>query len=376
MRDINSMNMTQNNIQLNDLEKMVDAAIKDLATYGLWDTKTKCKRFIKKNLLRKAVTPEDVFFWPTGLLADGLWHVREQLVQHLTEQDCHQEKQMLSRIDSALKQYYERWINRGMPVYFLDDLLSGEVLLSMYETGEVLPKDVCRKAVDRLADFAKHYPLDENGSFLYRANQKTGEVFVDGIGLVCPFLFRYGKMFEEKSYQELAVKQIENYFTFGMDEKSGLPYHGYDRIKNYKCGIIGWGRAAGWLLRGTVACMDDPVYRDRLQESFLKIMDASLACVRGDGSFGWQLSALEGPKDTSAMGMIGVALAQAMHSGVGCKDTYMTALQAIRYSLLASVRDGRVYDCSGECEGFSRYPQNYGNYPWAQGPALHLFTIQ
>ena len=41
------------------------------------------------------------------------------------------------------------------------------------------------------------------------------------------------------------------FYFFNMNvshETSGLPYHGYDLKTKVKYGIIGWGRAVGWLL--------------------------------------------------------------------------------------------------------------------------------
>lgn len=35
-----------------------------------------------------------------------------------------------------------------------------------------------------------------------------------------------------------------------MDAASGLPYHGFDSDTGVKYGIIGWGRAVGWLMSG------------------------------------------------------------------------------------------------------------------------------
>ena len=54
-----------------DTEKtlLIETAKSQLMTYGIWDGKTRLKRGIKKYLLRREVTPEDVIFWPTGLLA-------------------------------------------------------------------------------------------------------------------------------------------------------------------------------------------------------------------------------------------------------------------------------------------------------------------
>lgn len=36
----------------------------------------------------------------------------------------------------------------------------------------------------------------------------------------------------------------------GMDELSGFPYHGFNSDTGMKYGIIGWGRAVGWLTSG------------------------------------------------------------------------------------------------------------------------------
>lgn len=59
-----------------------------------------------------------------------------------------------------------------------------------------------------------------------------------------------------------------------------------------------------------------------------------------------------------------------MSLGVLAGVKYENALTAGRHALERSVRSGLVYQCSGECEGFSRYPQRYGAYPWSLGPAL------
>ena len=53
---------------------------------------------------------------------------------------------------------------------------------------------------------------------------------------------------------------------------------------------------------------------------------------------------------------------------VGHKDI----INYIRSAVEKAVRDGRVYQCSGECEGLGQYPQRYGAYPWALGTALML----
>lgn len=82
--------------------------------------------------------------------------------------------------------------------------------------------------------------------------------------------------------------------------------------------------------------------------------------------------AMEGPADTSATGMICAALKKGRSLGIFAGEKYENALRAGRRALEKSAVDGLVSQCSGECEGFSRYPQRYGAYPWSLGPALEV----
>ncbi len=349
-------------------EALAQAACRELMTYGLWDGKMKVKRGIRKYILRQNTAPEDLIFWPTGLLAAGLW-------------DCSQTINSAA-VEQALDAYYTRWIKKGCPVYYLDDLLAGETLLSAYtmytESGRgngVVNEqnaDAYRTAIGKLADFGMTYPTDEMGSFPYRAAQNNGYVFVDAIGLACPFLYRYGTVYQRNDAMELAVKQIVNFAAYGMDGSTGLPYHGYVMNTGYKYGIIGWGRAVGWLLRGMIGCMISEYGAERLKDSYIDLVDSVLPYQHKDGYFSWQLQAMDGPVDTSATGMICAALEQGIRLHILEDPKYEQALQTGRNAIYRSVRDGRVYDCSGECEGFGQYPQRYGAYPWALGPALLL----
>ena len=372
---------------------LIENGCKELMSYGVWDTKTRLKRCVKKIFLGRKTAPEDLVFWPTGLLASGLWHCRSDLAsmcgkgwqekewdEGQTQEEIRQE---IQQIESALTAYFERWRKKGMPLYFLDDLVAGETFLEQYqslssqEDKESKEKDIrirqYREAVDKMATFAMEYAKDEAGSFLYRAGQDNGYVFADTLGLVCPFLYRYGMTFDRQECMELAVKQIANFLAYGMDGVSGLPYHGYDMTDGCKYGVIGWGRAAGWVLRGMSKCFLSDYGRIRLKEPFTRLVDEVLVYQRPDGGFSWQLQALEGPRDTSVTGMICAALKEGIELKILVGDNYREAFVRGRDSLEKSIHDGRVSDCSGECEGFARYPQRYGAYPWALGPALKVF---
>lgn len=365
---------------------LMDNGCKELLQYGVLDTKGRLKRLVKKYVLGRKTAPEDLIFWPTGLLAGGLWYCRADLAgqcgkgwqgKAFDEDQAHEE---IMRIEGALDLYFDRWRGKGMPLYYLDDLVAGETFLEQYlnraartdkelKGGEFRTRQY-RQAVDKMADYAMEYAKDEADSLLYRAGRGNGYVFADTLGLVCPFLYRYGMTFNRQECMELAVKQIANFLAYGMDGVSGLPYHGYDMTDGCKYGIIGWGRAVGWMLRGMSKCFLSDYGRQRLREPFIKLVDTVLAYQREDGAFSWQLQALEGPKDTSVTGMVCTALKEGIELKILVGDHYRQAFERGRDSLKESIRGGKVYDCSGECEDFARYPQKYDAYPWSLGPAL------
>lgn len=347
-----------------------------LLQYGKLDAKSKMKRRIRKYILRQSVAPDDPVFWPTGLLAAGLWKCLATSGQGGLastaggdEISPGMDRELEKKIETALNAYFDRWQQKGFPIACLDDLLSGEVFLDMYLAGK---GEAYKAAVDKLAVYALSHPTDRNGCFPYRGHWKEKHIYADTIGLVCPFLYRYGVAFEKPEYTELALRQIEKFLDCGMDKETGLPYHGYEAESGVKYGIIGWGRAVGWLLRGMQGCITDAYGRERLERVYLPLMDKVLSYQRKDGFFSWQLQALEGPADTSATGMICAALQEGIRLGILSDEKYKKALilgcEAIRHE----TRNGLVYQCSGECEGFGQYPQVYGAYPWALGPALLL----
>ena len=254
---------------------LIENACKELLSYGVWDGRARCKYLIKRYLLRRNMAKEDLIFWPTGLLAAGLWTCREELIKGGQAEsagaapESAETQRMIKMIENALAAYYERWQKKSMPFQVLDDLLSGEVLLHAFSETEKtsvknifgLSREGLFDALERFAAYGANQPTDGAGSFYYRPAHGNTAIFVDGIGLACPYLYQYGETFGKTEYRELAVRQIVNFLSYGMDGGTGLPYHGYDMTDGCKHGIIGWGRAVGWLLRGMVGCLSSDLWQ-------------------------------------------------------------------------------------------------------------------
>ena len=344
--------------------EMVKKAQDQLLHYPHRSTGAEIKRCIRKLLGQKAA-PKDKINWPNGLLAKSL----------IDYYYAHQNSEEAREIIAQLKKYYNGWIRRRCKMYYLDDAVSGWALIELHQiTGE----ERYKKAADAMAEYLFSHETDELGSLYYRADQKNGYIFADAIGMVCPFLCKYGVTYGSNTAINLAITQITNFIAYGMDEKTGLPYHGYELESGMKYGIVGWGRAAGWLMIGmaeTLALLDEnrPSY-EIIKQAYRRMVDKVEAYQLSGGLYPWQLPAKEGPVDTSATAMILYAISKSLDTKVLIgihKSRMLRGLEALQNI----VTDGEVPNALAECQGFGMYPQVYGAYPWSLGPALSLFVM-
>lgn len=232
-------------------------------------------------------------------------------------------------------------------------------------------------AHNKIYDFVTNCPISKGGSILYR--RKAPYVFIDSLGMVCPYMMRYYHFVnQDNKILDIVFDQFNNFFNKGFDANSGLPYHGFDINEKNKLGIIGWGRAVGWLLFGFAECLDYfPKNDKRLDSLKLKVNDLLQILylyIRKDGSFSWLLQALDGPADTSATAMIGYSVNKMAAAGF-VDDDFSELLCSIECFLLENITEsGSVINSSAECQGFSMYPQKYENNSWGQAFTV-LFLV-
>lgn len=370
---------------MSQIQEMIKPAAAMLDTYPVVTTKQKIKQWIKTCV--PGMTPEKAerYSWPQALLAMGLLQAYEQT----------KDKTALSSVFS----YLRRWKNSGYPISHVDHVMNGSVALW---TEEILTREkredaeslealwICREGADICAGWIKAAKKTADGILAYRS-QHPDWLFADTLGMLCPFACRYGVQKQDKELLNLGIRQLELFFQKGMDEKTGLPYHGYDEKNGMKYGIIGWGRACGWMLLGlsqsilwiseqSAACPSSrSVTREGCNRLLLlqqQLLDSIFVWQRADGGFSWQLQAQEGHRDTSAEGMIGYgAWLAAERAAVQRSEQWSPALSRLAATLQTSIQKGYVTDCSGECKGFAEYPQVYGTYPWGSGSALAFLAV-
>lgn len=334
------------------IEEGVSKLRRDLLTYPVENSKERIKRTIK-NLLGRAEAAPDRFFWPQAMMAQALWQ--------------HYEASGDEEILSVLEEYYNKHKRDAQNIKYPDTVMNGYTLIDLYEkTGN----EEYGSMLQSMVQYLKTAPKAKDGSILYRALQKE-VVYADTIGMIVPFMCRYGAKIGDSELQELAIKQVVNFIQSGMDGESRLPYHAYNAETNTKQGIIGWGRAVGWILMGIA---DGAIYlngdqKARLTDGLDKLIEATIKYQRKDGLFSWQLQAIDGPVDISATGMILSSIKELLGQGL-IDEEYRKVVEKGAKAIVN--QDGAFDKCLAECQALSCYPQVYGEYPWGTSVIVDL----
>jgi rhamnogalacturonyl hydrolase YesR len=244
--------------------------------------------------------------------------------------------------------------------------MNGYTLLYLFEIND---EWWMKESLKKMYNYIETYPRTITGGLPYRTNNPE-VTLVDYLGMICPFLSRYGRTFNSEKASNLSTALLEDFLLNGMDDKTGLPYHGFRSGTSEKLGIIGWGRGVGWLLIGMV---DTLAFLDRSSEDFYSLLNrfrlllnSTIKYQDENGYFKWVLNANYSHKDTSATAMIGYSIKRAID--LDLLDTeYAHYAEKSLHALFRSTKNGLVFDSSAECQGLGMYPQRYEWNLWGQG---------
>lgn len=288
----------------------------------------------------------------------------------------HVNTEAAKEIIEVVRRYVDRIILGGVKLRFIDDAYVGVVILELYE---ITSNEKYRKAAEKIYVRLTEAETDTVGSFVYRPKDKKKFFHAESIGAVCPFLSKYSKVTGDPNAMALAITQIENLMKYGMDEKTILPYHGYDSKTGMKYGIIGWGQTVGKIMIGIsemLLYMDSnrPEY-DGIRQFYRRLVDKVETYQADGGLYHWQLNAKDGPADTGASAMILYSIAQSVEDKV-LIGIHKTRLMRGVEAIMACVQeDGSLPGASIEAKDFNDYPMIFDAFPWALGAAIALFTL-
>ena len=357
-----------------EIRKLVNKATELMFNYPNISVMQQIKNIMKKCLGKNVYVPNCIG-WPNGLCALG---IIEYIKANPDSGICRQDVK-------NLKSYFDKWIRAGMEISRVEDFISGYVLMELMDVMASKNEPLCEEyenAVHKMYEYLRNARTDEQGIFVYVPNLEENYVFADMIGMVCPFLAKYGAKYNDMKAIELCMKQFELFVVNSTDSVSKLPYHVYEYHNDNKIdklGLLAWGRAVGWLLLGLYGARkallsDGQKYSNEIELLTEKLIEYGIILKeyqREDGLFGWSIMDAAGPSDTSATAMILYSLSS-LRDNQKIDNIFSRAVPGLLSYVTA---DGNVMQGQAECLGIGIHPMKFGSYPWTVGPALALFSI-
>lgn len=197
--------------------------------------------------------------------------------------------------------------------------------------------------------------------------------FVDTIGLVCPFLVKYGITYKCDEAIDLAEKQIRQYSSF-INPLTKTPPHAFNLYHNVPMGVFDWGRGIGWYILGIVECyriLENSPFKDFLQQEILTLSESLLKYQLQSGGFASAVFNTEMHSESSATILFGLLFIECYH--ITHKQKFYDATSKIISQLMRiTQRNGAIDMCQGDTKGIGNYSSKYAYMPFAQGFAIVL----
>jgi unsaturated rhamnogalacturonyl hydrolase len=283
---------------------------------------------------------------------------------------------------SIVKAYYNQVVAPAgqllKPCDRLDETVHG---LNLLRLAARTKEDRYRLGAEKMVSFLIAKSNREGGTLAYIGDLRL----VDTLGMTCPFLAEYGSRFDNPPAMKLAVRQVCDFVTYGIEPKSGLPYHGYNPDDSFHpIGVVGWGRGTGWYglgLVGTLAWLDKADgNRTVMQDALRGLAGALRHYQRPDGGWGALMNVNGSPAydhyDSSATAMLAFVLQKGMQMNI-LPGSYQKEVSAALASLKHHTHaDGTVDYVQGETMSLVRFSSSFEPSSYGQGMALALAAAE
>lgn len=248
-------------------------------------------------------------------------------------------------------------------------MLSYAILKATDDPQVVRPAmDVARALIER--------NINEDGMISYTGGKDNPEMYVDTIGLVCPFLALYARAYGIPSCEETAFHQLSMYHQHGLLNHTALPNHAFHIKTKLPLGVYGWGRGVAWYVIGlmdTYSELQSPLYREVVYQWITEAAEFYVAYQHTDGGFGSILQR-ENTYDSSATAVLAWFYTKC-YILTGQKEYQEMAGQCLSKLLKKTRITGAIDECQGDTKGIGVFAQTYDVMPFAQGMALRAIHI-
>ncbi len=244
----------------------------------------------------------------------------------------------------------------------LDDIQPGILLFPLLErTGDRRYEACIRSVAAQIPDI----PLCRCGGFYHKV-RLTGQMWLDGLYMLGPFMCGYGRRFGRPDYQTKTVEHARLMREHTRDEKTGLWKHAWDETKSAPwcdpaTGLSPefWGRSMGWV---PVALLDDAEElapddpgREELKTIAVELLEALKKYQGPDGRW-WQVVDKVGQDgnwpENSCTCLYAAAIARGIRTGLLDRaEWYPVARRAYEGVAASLTRKGEDLQVGNVCIG-------------------------
>lgn len=230
--------------------------------------------------------------------------------------------------------------------------------------------DKIKPAMDYSVKIIKNN-INSFGMISYTGGKSNPEMYVDTIGLVCPFLALYSEVYENIEIGNIAFYQIKMFHKYGLYESTALPNHAFDIYTKLPLGVYGWGRGTAWYIIGlmdTYNNLNNKEYVEKLKEWIFEAAEQYINYQHPDGGFG---SIIQRTNSYDSSVTATMAWFYKCCNEIFLDSRYEQARKACLNKLLSCTRiTGAIDWCQGDTKDIGVFAQTYDLMPFAQGMAL------
>lgn len=293
-------------------------------------------------IFRRAIKQAPGFSFAMGYLLAGLSDYA------LAKRD----RKLLDLVKRAFEPVIRQSEQADYKFSYIDEAVFGLAAINLYrESGD----ERYKKFADGILKSVREYT---GADIIPYSRGEEYIILSDTIGMICPFLSRYGQYFNSSVAVELGFRQISYFMQHAVDPDSALPFHAYDRQKNIRLGPTNWGRGIGWYILGvsqyTKLAGKKSEQIERLFDSLRKIESAPNVWAQFPGT--------SGDFDSSATAMI--------IFGMHTCGYRRFSVEEVAQIFAPYTSDGVVQCSSGETRYVNQYSDAFGPSELTQGIIL------
>lgn len=281
---------------------------------------------------------------------------------------------LLGVIEATENDYTEKYIKNGNWIKLSkqpDSAMLAYVLLKTTKNEQLL-----EHAMDEVYNILQK-ASDEDNLIAYTGNAYDTARYVDTLGMVCPFLVKYGITYNHPEAIYQSFKQLEFYHDYGLYQGTALPNHAINVKTKLPLGVYGWGRGSAWYIIGlmdTYAEFPSGEKKETLKQWIKEAADCYIKYQYNDGGFGYILQ-----KDNSFDSSVTAAFAWFYTEC--CRLFNEKKYEAVATHALTKLRkvtriSGAIDWSQGDTKGIGIFSQTFDTMPFTQGFTLRALYVK